>query len=196
MQFHELQFDRLSLPTGKPEKAFFKIRDFWLLHFDDFVTLTSVLMIIAWSSVLLRLLCFVLPRTALCQALMFPGIDGIAASIIAASLFLLYNAAVTAAFVDPDYRYFHFSELLRILISGYAVVLLIGFLMNEHHRLGRLLRSSAPRRSASQLYAAIQSHDLVGGYFAIHRTQLLFLLLILTAALFAWWTHFMVLRTW
>jgi hypothetical protein len=170
--------------------------DFWQLHFAEVVRITSVLMAIAWAGVLLRFSCFLAPRTRLCESFMFPGIDSIVASIIGASIFLFYNAAVTAAFAEPNYRYFHFSEVLRILLSGFAVVLLIGFLTSDHHKLGRLCRSCAPYRGASQAIAAIQSQDLLASYFAKRDRQMLVLLFMVAGALFAWWTYFMIVRTW
>jgi hypothetical protein len=192
----EMQYRPLSDQPPAVQTAYQRIMDFWRLHFDDFVIVTSVLMIIAWLGVLLRFSCFIVPRARLCQSLMFPGIDSIVASIIAASIFLLYNAAVTAAFAEADYRYFHFSELLRILISGFAVVLLVGFLTTHRHKLGRLCRSSTPYRGASQVIAEIQSQDLLTAYFATHHRQLLILLFLLAGVLFAWWTDFMIVHTW
>jgi hypothetical protein len=192
----EMQYNSLSETPRMVQKAFSGIVDFWLLHFDLFVFATSVLMIIAWIGVLLRVFCAIMPQTKLCQCFMFPAINGIVAGIVTASMFLLYNAAVTSAFAEPDYRYFHFSELLRILISGFAIILLTGVLLNDCHAVGRLMRSSAPYQGASQVIAAIQSHDVVAGYFGIHRKQQLVLLLALTAVLLAWWTVFMIFHTW
>jgi hypothetical protein len=192
----EMQYLPLREQSPSVQLAYQNIMEFWQLHFAEVVRITSVLMVIAWTGVLLRFSCLLAPRTRFCESFVFPGIDSIVASIIATSIFLFYNAAVTAAFAEPNYRYFHFSELLRILLSGFAVVLLIGFLTSDHHKLGRLCRSCAPYRGASQVIAAIQSQDLLASYFAKRDRQLLVLLFMVAGALFAWWTYFMIVRTW
>jgi hypothetical protein len=193
---HEMQYPALSDQPRAVQTAYRDIMGFWRLYFDAFVSITSVLMIIAWFGVLLRFSCFIVPRAQFCQSLMFPGIDSVVASIIAVSIFLLYNTAVTAAFAEPNYRYFHFSELLRILISSFGVALLIGFLTTDHHKLGRAYRSCAPYRGASQAITVIHSHDLLAGYFAKRDRQWLLMVFLLAGVLFVWWTHFMIVRTW
>jgi len=192
----EMQYNSLSETPRMVQKTFSEIADFWLLQFDLFVVATSVLMVIAWISVLVRFLCAIVPQTKLCRWLTFPSLDGIVAGILTASIFLLYNAAVTAAFAEPDYRYFHFSELLRIIISGFAITVLTGVLLNDCHALGRLMRASGPYKGASQVIAAIQLHDVIASYFGVHRKQQLVLLLALTAVLFVWWTILMIQHTW
>jgi hypothetical protein len=192
----EMRYLPLREQRPSVQLAFQTIMDFWKLYFAEVVRITSVLMVIAWAGVLFQFSCLLAPRTRLCQSFMFPGRDSIVASIIASSIFLLYNAAVTAAFAEANYRYFHFSELLRILISAFAVVLLTGFLTSDHHKLGRLCRLSAPYHWSSRAIRAIQSQDLFAAHFASRHKQLVALLFLLTAALFAWWTYFMIIRTW
>ena len=56
----EMQYRPLSDQPAAVQTAYQHIMDFWRLHFDDFVSITSVLMIIACLS----LRCFSMGQTA------------------------------------------------------------------------------------------------------------------------------------
>jgi hypothetical protein len=57
------------------------------------------------------------------RAFAFP--DGLIASIVIASLVFGYNAAITAVFAEPDFRYREIADLPAILIAGLGVIAIL-----------------------------------------------------------------------
>jgi hypothetical protein len=55
----EMQLRPLSEEPPAVQSVYRKVMDFWRLHFDKFVTVTSFLVIASWSGVLLRFSCFI-----------------------------------------------------------------------------------------------------------------------------------------
>ncbi|MBV9551830.1 MAG: hypothetical protein JO032_03450, partial [Alphaproteobacteria bacterium] len=48
----------------------------------------------------------------------------LAAHVLYSTVFFMYNALVTAAFAEPDYRYHHMTILLKVVIAAYGVIAL------------------------------------------------------------------------
>ncbi len=44
--------------------------------------------------------------------------------------------------------------------------------------------------------SAIQQYDLLDGYFGRRRTQMIFVLIAVSAVLFVWWASSMIAHTW
>jgi hypothetical protein len=111
----ELSLDPLTLAPRFVQQVYRRIDFFWLAHYVHMVNITSVFMLLAWASVAASIARVWLP-IPVPPALTDAVIDGaFASSIGAATILLLYNTAVTAAFAEPDYRYHHMIMLLRIL---------------------------------------------------------------------------------
>jgi hypothetical protein len=115
--------------------------------------------------------------------------------MIAASTFLFYNALITAIFVEPDFRYFHFTMLLRFLISGLAVALVIQILRSPQLKLHPIWQLSAVSRFGAQALGKIRGHDFLAQYFGPRPGQWAITLAVPTILLFALWAHFMIGRT-
>jgi hypothetical protein len=192
----EVKYFPLPDQSARIQRAMHDIKTFWDAHFFDFVRYTSILMVIAWVGVLLRLVCLLFARTRPCQAFASPAIEGVVASVIAASAFLFYNDLTAALFAEPDYRYFHFTELLRITIAGFAVALVLLVLFAPETRTGAFVHASRPYQLAAAAFSRLRSYDFFQQYFGPHPAQWAIALTLLTAASFAWWVSFMVARTW
>ena len=192
----EVQYFPLPDHSIDIQFAMHHIKTFWDKHFFTFLRYTSILMVIAWIGVLLRLLCLVISRARACRAFASPKIEGVVASVITASAFLFYNDLTAALFAEPDYRYFHFSELLRITIAGFAVAFVLLVLFAPETPTGSLVHASRPYRLAADAVSRLRAYDLLQQYFGPRPLQWAAVLTVLTAASFAWWVSFMVARTW
>jgi hypothetical protein len=123
------------------------------------------------------------------------GIGKLTPPIIATSALVLYEGLVTSMFAEPSYRYFHNTELVRLVIVGFGIVFV-----------SRLLAFVWPRRFATTAVNSAQpesrptvsalQYDFFDEYFGRRRTQLVGLLVVLTVGLFAWWTSSFVAHTW
>lgn len=186
----EVIFEPLSIAPNFVVKRFHNIEKLWELSYQTMVVVTLALMVAAWLGVLVR---FTLPfRPTSPRVVTLAEIfvrDGLAASIIAVSLLLLYNFAVTAAFVEPDYRYHHFMVLLRVLIAGYGLIVL-SRLLNL-----RLAGTKLVRIVAKGL-AALRREDAFAGVVSSHPRASTFAIGMVTLALFAGWARFMAVHTW
>lgn len=169
------------------------IKDSWQAHFGYFVLCTSILIVIAWALVAVRLLLLALPKGRLNRAFATPATNATVACTIAASMFLFYNALVTAAFVDPDYRYFHFTEPLRIVIAGCAIGLVVQMLGSLETRPARAKRVG---HIATDSISQVRRSDLLAQVFGSRPTVFWLMLLLPAIASFGQWTAFMIERTW
>jgi hypothetical protein len=102
----------------------------------------------------------------------------------------MYNIVVTAAFVEPTYRYHHFIVPLRILIAGYGLIVVL-----------RLLRLMSPwnswlaNPSLMRTFAAVREQDGVGRLIMRRPEASLAATAVIIAALFAAWAAFMIAHT-
>jgi hypothetical protein len=192
----EVKYFPLPDHSVRIQTAMHNIKTFWDAHFVDFVRYTSILMVVAWVGALFRLLCLLLARTRPCQIFASPAIEGIVASVIAASMFLLYNDLTAALFAEPDYRYFHFTELLRIIIAGFAVAFVLLVLFAPETKTGAFVHASRPYQLAAATFSRLRSYDFCEQYFGPRPMQWAAILTLLTTASFACWVSFMVPRTW
>jgi hypothetical protein len=188
----------VPLPEQPPgvQVAMRDLKLFWETHFHEFVYYTSILMVVAWIGVLLRLPCLALRTVSVCKAFASPAVNGIIASVIAVSIFLLYNTLIPALFAEPDFRYFHFTELIRIMISGLAISLVLHMIAAPETATGALWRSSRAHRLATTGISKLRDHDFLDLYFGSRPLQWTMMLAALTAGLFAWWSISIINRTW
>jgi hypothetical protein len=188
-------FPRKNQPLAV--KRFFDfIEIHFLEYYPKYVWVTSALVITAWIGAFLGALCWVIPRTRFCRGLTSAGVSKLTPLIIGASALLLYEDLATSMFSQPQYRYFHMTEPLRLVIAGFGVAFAMGMLSSVWPT--RIAASAVspgqPKRESA--VSAIQKYDLVDVYFGSRRAQWIFLLILVNASLFAWWTTRMIAHTW
>jgi hypothetical protein len=191
----EVSYDPLPNQPVTVQAIMQSVKTFWEDHFLASVSYSSILIVIAWTGVLVRLLC--LCRIgSLCKAFASPTINSIIASIVAASAFLLYNALATSIFVEPNFRYFHFTELLRTIIAAFAVVLVLRLMFLPDFAIGSWWQSSLPRRSAVEAISTLQGYDFIAQFFGPRPVLWTLGLTMLAVGAFTWWAWFMIRWTW
>jgi hypothetical protein len=171
------------------------IEEGWRNNYHHGVVITAALMALAWIGIAAVLLSWLWPASGLRAVTDLYAGNGFTASVLAASCLFFYNVAMTAAFVEPDYRYHHFIVPLRVLISGFGVAVVVRILLAPKLRLVRRCAASAPCALVAGGFGAIQRHDAFALVFA-RRPVILGLVTGLTAiTMFAWWARFMVMHT-
>jgi hypothetical protein len=127
---HEVNFDPASLEPSVVRGLFAAVQAAWLKSYPVSVMLIGLLMCFAWLSVALSVANTALLRFRPAFAIKLQRTGAVAfsaaliASIVIASLVFGYNAAVTAAFAEPDFRYRQISDLQAISIAGLGLVAL------------------------------------------------------------------------
>lgn len=192
----ELSYDSLAGMPDWVQQSFGQLRDSWRRHFRDSVLCTSILIVVAWITVTLRLLALAQPRLSYSGAFKAPAVNGTVASAIAASMFLLYNTLVTAAFADPDYRYYFFTELLRIMVAGYGIALVVQMLSPLAMRLAPAWHANRMGRVAADAISRVQTADLFARVFGRRPRLFTLTVLLIAGASFAWWTASVMEQTW
>jgi hypothetical protein len=190
----EVQFKPLSVEPMIFAKAFARVEKIWGEWYQPIVTVTLVLMIVAWIGAAVRLICWWRPSLGMCAIGNWFDANGLVASIVAVSVLLFYNVAVTSAFADPDYRYHNFIVLLRILIAGYGLFILARVACSPQLGLARGLQYFLPYRLLVQGIEAIRSHDGLELAFSDRGPSAAVVVGFLTLAVFACWASFMVLH--
>jgi hypothetical protein len=171
----------------------------WRQHYQSFVEATAVLMVVSWLALIASAAC-ALGRwrrggEACGIVALWSSQPGFLASLAAASMLLLYNAGVTGAFAEPDYRYHHFVMLLQVLISGFGAIVLLRILPRLP---AEIPTSSIPGRDAVELarwcrdaLRVLASHDAVAVHLANRPRATALILLLLTGLAFGGWAVFM-----
>ncbi len=193
---NEMKYFPLQTQPQAIQRAFAVVERLWSKNFKAYVRITSVLIGIAWIAVISSLLCWAFPRTADCRALMSTGVDKLMAPIIAASTLLLYANLSTAMFSQPNYRYFHITEPLRLVIAGFGVMFVIGVLSTVWPKRIKAIGATSTQPKCEGVVAAIQRYDLLDGYFGQRRAQWIYWLIAVNVSLFVWWTFSMIAQTW
>jgi hypothetical protein len=180
----EMEYFPLKDKPYAVQRIFTAVQKAWLKSYQSYIRITSVLIVVAWIGALLGALCWAIPRTRFCRAVVHAGVDKLMAPIVAASALLLYEDLATSMFSQATYRYFHITEPYRLVIAGFG----IAFVM----RIAAIGASPAEPKRVS----AIQKYDLLDQYFGRRRAQWIFFLVVVNASLFAWWTSSMIAHTW
>ena len=131
----------------------------------------------------LGVLCWAIPRTTFCRAIINAGVDKLLAPIVAVSALLLYEDLATSMFSQATYRYFHITEPYRLVLVGFGIAF--------------VMRIAAIGTSATRPQRAVapQTYDLLDRYFGQRRSQWICFLIVVNASLFAWWTSSMLVHT-
>ncbi len=124
----ELRFDPVPHEPFVVHRLFSVMQTAWLKSYRTEVAIMAWLMCVAWVTAAVRLVQAVRPR-AKSASMAEPNSGGLrksdnalVASIVIASLVFGYNAAVTAIFAEPDFRYRQASDLQAILIAGLGLI--------------------------------------------------------------------------
>jgi len=155
---------------------------FWLSSFHTFITVTVLLLLVAWLATVLS--AFSYPTHHMWKT-PFTGLfpqPAFFASLSVASLLFVYNASVTALFSEPDYRYQHFVVLLRILIAGFGIIALSRLFALDNGMPGAFLTKDL--RAGIR---AVQSHDLLASALQDRAAHTFVLIVSIALLLFAWW---------
>jgi hypothetical protein len=191
----EINFDSLSNQPFVVRQLFDTLHRLWLRFYLDKIRVVNVLMCAAWITAIGALVDLVIRRRSRTVASLesetsktFRFADGFMASIIVASLMFGYNAAVTAIFAEPNFRYRNMVELQTFLIGGLGVISIQywGWII-----FGEGVGAKAGRRWAQ----AIQSMRALDFFERLATTQLASLSISVGVAVLAWWAIFMVSNT-
>jgi hypothetical protein len=124
----ELNFDPVLHEPLVVHRLFNAMQTVWLKSYRTEVAIMACLMCVAWGTAAVRLVQAVRPRSK-SASMAEPNSGGVltpdsalVASIVIASLVFGYNAAVTAIFAEPDFRYRQASDLQAILIAGLGLI--------------------------------------------------------------------------
>ena len=124
----ELNFDPVPHEPFIVHRLYNAMQTVWLKSYGTEVAIMALLMCVAWGTAAVRLVQAVRPR-AKSASMAAPNSGGLlksdnalVASIVIASLVFGYNAAVTAIFAEPDFRYRQASDLQAILIAGLGLI--------------------------------------------------------------------------
>jgi hypothetical protein len=166
----EMQYFPLKDKPHAVQRIFTAVQKAWLKYYQSYIRITSVLIVVAWIGAFLGALCWAIPRTRFCRAMMHAGADKLMAPIVAVSALLLYEDLAASMFSQATYRYFHITEPYRLVIAGFG----IAFVM----RIAARGASAAERKRVS----AIQKYDLLDQYFGQRRVQWIFFWSSLTRA--------------
>jgi hypothetical protein len=187
----EVAFVPLSVAPAPFRDAFEAISDLWRENYQSMVNVTLTLMAAAWLGVMLSFAHLIGRKSSRASVLTGSlAANNLVACIIAASVLLMYNIGVTAAFADPDYRYHHFIVLLRILISGYGLVVLLRLL-----RLAPQWSSFLADPFLTPNLAVLRQGDVIARLVVRHPVASLAAFGLVTVTLFTAWAAFMIVHT-
>jgi len=185
----EARFDPLSKEPDVVRHLFDGIVSVWIKAYRKFVYVAAILMFVAWLSVVVSIAVIAqkyFRRRAQAERKlqnMFVFQDEFIGCVLIASGLLVYNAAVTAIFAEPDFRYRHMVDLQALLVAG------LGLLASQHWiklMLGQHLSGLFANRMA--YFTCVQSFDV---FRWLTATQIAISAVCLIGAIYVTWTFFM-----
>ncbi len=191
----EMEYFQLKDQPYAIQQIFHAVERRYVKYFPKYLWIMSALIVAAWVGALAGMLCWLVPRSMDCRALLMTGVDKLVAPVIAASALLLYEDLATAMFSQPNHRYFHMTEPLRLVIAGFGVVFLMSVLstVSPKRTAARQAGQAQPQRES--VISAIQKYDLLDRYFGRRPRQWIFGLIVVNAILFAWWASSLIAHT-
>lgn len=187
---NEMKYFPLESAPKFIQEWFRDLQLFYIIYFDQYVSITSLFMIIAWIGAGLGIISLIFPHKKFFQAIKNMGIDKMTGPILVVSAWVLYEDLLTSLFCQPVYRYFHMTEPVRMIIAGFGVAVAASIASLMVSRIG-----VNPGQPIQGVVSAIQKRDLLDGYFAERRTQWIILLIGLNVVLFGWWVASMLAHT-
>jgi hypothetical protein len=190
----ELSFDPASREPSAVAAVFAVMQAAWLKSYRLTVTLTGVLMCIAWltaviaigNAALLRLKPASADKSRRAAAETFSA--ALIASILIASLVFSYSAAVTAVFAEPDFRYRQISDLQAISIAGLGLIAL-------QFWLGAAVSNRNAVHVGARWDRAVHWLHVHDPWQRLTATALRIVVIAVVFGGFAWWALFMVAHT-
>jgi hypothetical protein len=192
----EMQYFPLKDKPPLIQQIFAVVEKLWLKYFGTYALITSALIMVAWLGAFLGAVCWAIPHTRFCRALMSAGINKLMAPIIAVSALLLYEDLATSMFSQPNHRYFHMTEPYRLVIAGFGLAIVTSLLSIVWPTRFAAIGASPTQPKRESVVSTIQRYDLLDGYFGRRPAQWICLLVIVNVALFAWWTFSTIAQTW
>jgi hypothetical protein len=190
----ELSFDPVPHEPFVVHRLFSVMQTAWLKSYGTEVAIIAWLMCVAWVTAAVRLVQTVRPR-AKSASMTEPNSGGLVksdnalvASIVIASLVFGYNAAVTAVFAEPDFRYRMASDLQAILIAGLGLIAMQPWI-------GPALRHRLPADIAERWDRAVRWIHAGDVWSRLTAKQLVAIVIGTVCAGFAGWTLFMLANT-
>jgi hypothetical protein len=192
----ELHYDPLHNNPVAVQRIFFGVQTFWTNHFATYVLVTSILIVIAWICALGGLVCWAFPGSSVCRTVKTSGANKLTAPIIAVSALMLYEDLITSVFGEPLYRYFHMTELYRLVIAGYGIAFVGAMLPLLWQTKSLEVGNSTDLADREGIIGQIQKNDLLDRFFGPRRYAWIVSLAAVNAILFAWWTSSTMAHTW
>ena len=190
----ELNFDPVPHEPLVVHRLFNAMQTVWLKSYRTEVVIMALLMCVAWGTAAVRLVQAVRPR-AKSASMAEPNSGGLlksdnalVASIVIASLVFGYNAAVTAIFAEPDFRYRQASDLQAILIAGLGLIAMQPWI-------GPALRHRVPADIAERWDRAVRWIHAGDVWPRLTAMQLAAIVIGTACAGFAGWTLFILANT-
>lgn len=178
----EMQYVPLTSAPRFIQRYFHKMQTAYLLHFDKYLFITNVLMIVVWSAAFLIGAAYIFSREKLLQAMNQLEFGSIIAPLIIASALLLYEDLLTSVFCQPVYRYFHLTEPLRLVVAGLGVYVTMKMISRW-----TAWSDSSGIQHIKGAVNGIQDHDYLEKYFSTRQRGWMFFLIALNIVLFGWW---------
>jgi hypothetical protein len=190
----ELSFDPVPHEPFIVHRLFSVMQTIWRKSYGTEVVIIALLMCVAWGAAAVRLVQAVRPRAKSATmtepnpgSLLNPD-NALVASIVIASLVFGYNAAVTAIFAEPDFRYRSASDLQAILIAGLGLIAMQPWI-------GAALRHRVPADIAAQWDRAVRWIHCGDVWPRLTATQLAAIVTGTVCAGFAGWALFILANT-
>jgi hypothetical protein len=190
----ELNFDPVPHEPWIVHRLFNAMQTVWLKSYRTEVAIMALLMCVAWGTAAVRLVWAVRPR-AKSVSMVGPHSGGLlksdnalVASIVIASLVFGYNAAVTAIFAEPDFRYRQASDLQAILIAGLGMIAMQPWI-------GSVLRHRVPADIAERWDRSVRWIHAGDLWPRLTATQFAAIVIGTTCAGFFGWTLFILANT-
>jgi hypothetical protein len=192
----EAQFNPLLQQPTVVRKLFYIVHQVWLRLYFGAVGVTGALMCVAWATAIAGLANILRSRRLRLapqtepwpsKALAFAD-DRFVVCVFIASLLFGYNAVVTAAFAEPNFRYHEMVELQTILIAGF------GLISSRQMAKGILAPSIDLKGNPTvmRVRRLLRAFDIFERFTAF---QIASVTTFVVLALFAWWAIFMLQNT-
>jgi hypothetical protein len=190
----ELSFDPVPHEPSIVHLLFKAMQTAWQKSYKAQVAILAWLMCVAWVTAAVGIFQAVRPRAKF-ATMIAPNSGGLPesdnaliASIVIASLVFGYNAAVTAIFAEPDFRYRQASDLQAILIGGLGLIAMQPWI-------GPALRHRVPAGIAERWHCAMRWIRAGDVWPRLSAMQLAAIVIGTACAGFAGWTLFILANT-
>jgi hypothetical protein len=181
----EAKFVPLTKQPAIVSRVFNMVAMVWSNEYRNFVRIVGVLMCIAWAAAIVSIVTGLKTYFRRRPKGPFTFPDKFAGCVLVASALLIYNAAVTAVFAEPDFRYRHMVDLQALLIAGLGCIAIQHWLLFTR-------KGKFSVRHASYFRQCARAIDVFSG---LTLAQLIVFVGFLIAAIYLSWILFMLHHT-